>query len=402
MAPRSHRRPGLLALAAGLAVAAPGGCGTAPPPLAPPDAPTVRAVNPQVRPYSPTKEFTGRLETKDPVKVVPQVSGMLVKRAFKDGAVVEKGKTLLFEIDRTQFDADLRRAKADVSKAKADIENWTAQIKLTQAEFRRADEAFRKGVGSQNDLDKASANVDVAKAQLAVAQASREAATAAEEKAAENLGYCTILAPTTGRTRRAPVAERSIVDAYKTELVEIDPVDPIYVVWDVDELTSLWYRTQIFDKKSIPDPRDPNTPLRCRITLRDGRTYPPRDQPGVPGVPVDFFDTEIARSTGTRTIRATFPNPDGFLSSGDSAQVRVDAGRPQQVTTVPETAVFTQQSKRYVYVLGPDDTAQLRAVEPGPAFDGVVAIEQGLTTADQVIVDNLLRVRPGAKVKVQK
>jgi RND family efflux transporter MFP subunit len=378
------------------------GCGRPPQPLAPPDAPTVTVRNPQPRDYAPTKEFNGRLVTKDPVKVVPQVSGMVVRRAFREGDRVEKDRTVLFEIDKTQFDADLKRAKADIAKAEADVKNWVAQIKLAEAEFARADDAFRRGVGSKTDFDKAVANVDVAKAQLDVAKASEMSAAAAEAKAAENLGYCTIYAPADGRVGLARVAEKAVVDAYKTELVEVFPIDPIYAVAEVDELTSLWYREQIFEKKVIPNPRDKDTPLRCRITLRNGRTYPPSDRPGQP---VDYIDPVLARGTGTRTVRATFPNPGGALSGGDSVRVAVDAGPPRQVLTVPETAVFAQQRKRYVYVAAaaPDgDKAELREVEPGPAFDGVVVVETGLTTADRVVVDNLLRVRPGVKVQVRQ
>jgi RND family efflux transporter MFP subunit len=324
---------------------------------------------------------------------------MLLRRAFVEGAEVEKDKTLLFEIDKTQFDADLKKAKADVARAEADIKNWIAQIKLADAEFARMDEAFKKSVAGKTDLDKAVANVDVAKAQLEVAKASRESAIAAEAKAVENLRYCTILAPTDGRTRQALVAEKSVVDAYKTVMVEISPLSELYAVCEVDEGTSLWYRTQIYDKKELPDPRNKSTPLRCWITLNNGWTYPP---PGSPGQPVDYIDTEIERTTGTRTVRVTFPNPERRLSSGDSIRLRVEAGKPQPVLTVPETAVFSQQRKRYVYILGPEDKAQLREVEPGSSFNGVVIIEKGLTTADQVIVDNLLRVRPGVTVKLQK
>ncbi len=383
-----------------IAVAA--GCGKPPLPLPPPDAPTVSVQNPQFRSYSPTKEFTGRMVTKDPVKVVPQVSGMLARRAFKEGDRVEKDKTVLFEIDKTQFDADLKKARADIARAEADIKNWIAQIKLAEAEFARIDDALKKGVGSKTDFDKAAANVDVAKAQLDVARASKESSIAAEAKAAENLRYCTILAPTTGKTRRALVAEKSVVDAYKTELIEISPTDEIYTIFEVDELTSLWYRDQIYEKKEIPDPRNKDTPLRCWITLKDGRTYPPA---GRPGVPLDFIDPEIVRGTGTRTIRSTFPNPGDRLSAGDSVRVRVEAGRPRQVLTIPETAVFSQQQRRYVYVVSPSsegDTAELREVEPGPSFDGVVVIEKGLATSDRLIVDNLLRVRPGAKVQIKQ
>src|SRR5262245_29010713 len=203
-----HRPAVRLAMALGLlAVAiAVAGCGKPPQPLAPPEAPTVTVQNPQLRSYAPTKEVNGRRVTKDPVKVVPQVSGMLVRRLFEEGKSVEKDKTILFEIDKTQFDADLKKAKADIAKAEADAKNWVAQIKLADADFARADDAMKRGVGSKNDLDKAAASVDVAKAQLEVARASKESAVAAEAKAAENLRYCTILAPASGLVGIATVA----------------------------------------------------------------------------------------------------------------------------------------------------------------------------------------------------
>jgi membrane fusion protein (multidrug efflux system) len=242
----------------------------------------------------------------------------------------------------------------------------------------------------------------VAKAHLDVAKAAQLSAAAAEAKAAENLRYCRIFAPADGRVGLTRVAEKSIVDAYKTELVEVYPIDPIYAVAEVDELTSLWYRDQIYEKKEIPNPRDESTPLRCWITFKNGRTYPPRDQAGQP---VDYIDPILVRGTGTRTVRATFTNPDGRLSGGDSVRVTVDAGRPREVLTVPETAVFAQQRKRYVYVASTSpegDKAELREIELGPSFDGLVVIDKGLTTADRVIVDNLLRVRPGVPVKIQQ
>lgn len=398
------------AFALALLIGASCGCGKAPPSLSPPDAPTVSVQNPQLRGYAPTKEFNGRMVTKDPVKVVPQVSGMITRRAFKEGDMVQRPLRLfgvmvrpgsvLFEIDVTQFDADLKKARADIAKAEADIKNWIAQIKLAEAEFARADESYKKGVVGKTDFDKAVANVDVAKAQLDVAKAAQLSAVAAEAKAAENLRYCTIFAPADGRVGLTRVAEKSIVDAYKTELVEVYPINPIYAIAEVDELTSLWYRDQIYDKKEIPNPRDESTPLRCWITFKNGRTYPPRDQPGQP---VDYIDPILVRGTGTRTVRATFPNPDGRLSGGDSVRVTVDAGRPRDVLTVPETAVFAQQRKRYVYVASTSpegDKAELREVEPGAGFNGLVIIDKGLSTSDRVIVDNLLRVRPGVPVKI--
>ena|SRR5436190_5157724 len=130
-----------------------------------------------------------------------------------------------------------------------------------------------------------------------------------------------------------------------------------------------------------------------------------------------MIDPEIARQTGTRTLRATFQNetkgPKGellrpLLSAGDSVRVRLLAGDPRPVLTVPDTVVFTQQRKQYVYVVA-DGKAQLREVEPGPTTDGMTEVNRrasptaptGLDAGDTVIADNLLRVRPGIPVTVK-
>jgi RND family efflux transporter MFP subunit len=394
------------------------GCGKGPPQLPAPEAPPVAVANPGMRPYAPYKEFTGRLATKDPVKVVPRVSGIILRRLFADGTTVTGPVTVfgielrqgqrLFDIDPVQYDADVKKSIADQQKAAADIKNWTAQIELAEAELKRVNDQLKKGVGIPADKDKAVANLDVAKAQKDSSIASKAAADANRVKAEENLRYCTVYAPATGRVNRALVAEGALVDAYKTELVEVFPVDPIYAIWEVDELTSLWYRSQIFDKGEIPNPRDPDTPLRCWITLKDGMTIPPFSQPGVP---IKYFDPVIIRGTGTRVIRAEFPNPTQRLSDGDSVRVRVDAGKPLKLLAIPETAVFAQQRKRYVYVVDAESKAQLREVEEGARFDRYVEVNRrtsdaadatGLRETDRVIVDNLLRVRPGIAVKIRQ
>jgi RND family efflux transporter MFP subunit len=372
------------------------GCGKGAPPLTEPEPPTVATVKPAPTAYSPTKEFTGRLETKDPVVVIPQVTAKVVSRDFDDKSeLVEKGQKL-FTLDDTLFKADLEKAKADVEKAKADIANWTAQIERDKAERDRQEQLTKSGgATAKADFEKAVASLKVSQAQLEVARATRDATVSAVAKAQENLKYCTVSAPTTGRVGMAKVAPGALVDAYKTELVKISPLDPIYAVWEVDELTSLWYRDQIITQGAIPDPRNKDTPLKCSIRLKNDKEFHST---------VDYFDPEIVRGTGTRTIRATFPNrtPAGaaILSAGDSVQVRVSAGKAREVLAIPEAVVFSQQRKQYVYVVA-DGKAQLREVQLGDAFDGKVEVKSGLTTADTVIADNLLRVRPGVPVTVK-
>lgn len=387
------------------------GCGKGPPPLAPPEPPGVTIVHPQLRDYSPIKEFTGRLATKDPVKVVPQVTGVLLTRDFIEGGMVVKDKSVLYRIDPTLYQADVEKAKAEKARAIADQANWTAQIDRDIAELARVKLSFEKGVGSKSDLDKAAATVDVSRAQFKVAKANETTAEATMTAAKQNLDYCVIRAPTDGRAGRTLIPERSVVTAYQTQLCEIYPVIEMYCIWDIDELTSMWYRDQIL-RGLIDNPRNPETPLRCWITLMDGRMLPPQ---GSPGQPIEFVDPEIIRATGTRTLRALFPNPEvdikgpngidsklRLLSGGDSVRVRLQAGRPTKALMIPETAVLSNARQKFVYVVNARGEAEIRVVKLGATQDGWQLVHEGLTTADQVIASNLLRVRPGVAVKIQE
>lgn len=409
----------LTRLVAALALfAAAVGCGKGPGQLAPPEPPTVAVVKPRMAPLRPTKEFTGRMATKDPVKVVPQVSGRLVSREFKDGDSVVEGKTVLYRIDPVLYQAEVDKARADIAKAVADEANWKAQIERDKAEAVRQKQQIDTGTGTKVDYDKAIASVKVDEAQLDVAKASKAAGESALKKAEENLKYCTIFAPTTGRVRESQVAPGNLVDAYKTELVWVFPVDPIYAYWDVDELTSLWYREQI-NAGAVANPIDPSTPLTVTIKLKNERDFSTDPKDKTHNSQVSFADLAIDRGTGTKTIRAEFSNkpvagPDGKskplppFSDGDSVRVRVSAGGERPVLTIPDAVVFTQQRKQYVYVVA-DGKAQLREIEPGAYFDGLVEVNRrasatattGLDENDSVVADNLLRVRPGIPVTVK-
>lgn len=394
------------------------GCGKGPAQLAPPEPPTVATVKPRMAPLRPTKEFTGRLATKDPVKVVPQVSGRLIAREFKDGDEVVEGKTVLYRIDKVLYKAEVDKAVADIAKAVADEANWKAQIERDKAESARQKQQIAAGAGSQADVDKAVASVKVSEAQLDVAKASKASGESSLVKAEENLRYCTIFAPTSGRARESKVAPGNLVDAYKTELVWVYPLDPIYAYWDVDELTSLWYREQI-NAGAVANPINPSTPLTVTIKLKNENDFSTDAKDTSRNSQVSFADLSIDRGTGTKSIRAQFSNkpvtgPDGKskplppLSDGDSVRVRVSAGAERPVLAVPDSVVFTQQRKQYVYVVA-DGKAQLREIEPGAYFDGLVEVNRrasptapsGLDENDTVIADNLLRVRPGIPVTVK-
>lgn len=392
MPSRPSRRPVAGAVAVLAALAAGSGC-KKPPELQPPEPPGVAVVRPAEREFAPYKEFTGRIEAKDPVRVVPQVTGVLLSRDFTEGRPVEKDKTVMYRIDPILFQADYDSAAANLAKAEADIVKAKADAALAKVQFDREDMAFKGGGGSASNRDEKAAQYAVAQAQTKVADSAKAAAEAGRAKAQKNLDYCTIKAPATGMSRLSKVAKGDAVTAYQTPLVEIVPTEAVYATWEVDELTSLWYRDQVYEKKTIPNPKDGR--LRVGIAQKNEDAFTRFST-------VSFIDAEIVRGTGTRTIRAEFDNKDERLSPGDSVRVRVDAGAAGKALMIPEAVVVPQDRQRVVYVVDDKDEVVVRPVELGQADGGWVVVRGGVTPADRVAASNLLRLRPGVKVKVQQ
>ena len=158
------------------------------------------------------------------------------------------------------YKAEVEKAKADVAKATADNANWTAQIERDKAEFERLKQR-RQGTGIEIGPGQGRRQREGRRG--TAGECRRRAGSAAESalaKAEENLKYCTITAPATGRLGQSLVSAGTLVDAYKTELVSVFPINPVYATWEIDELTSLWYREQI-RAGAIADPRNPATPI---------------------------------------------------------------------------------------------------------------------------------------------
>ena len=202
------------------------------------------------------------------------------------------------------FQADLDSAAASLSKSEADIVKAKADAALAKVQYDRELDAFNKGGGSASNKDEKEATYAVTKAQLKVAESTKLTAIAAEAKAKKNLDYCTILAPTSGVARFSKVNKGDAVAAYQTLMVEVIPTDPVYATWEIDENTSLWYREQIYEKKTISDPKV--TRMEVTIAQKDETAF---KRSGA----VTFIDTDIVRGTGTRTLRAEFANADNLF-----------------------------------------------------------------------------------------
>ena len=388
---------------AGLLVLLAAGCsGKGPPPPAPPEPPAVTVEHPVERTLDSYAEFTGYLDAKERVDVRAQVTGYLKEVKFTEGDYVKKGQEL-YVIDPLPYKAAKDSAVAAVAKAKADAAS--AEARLVSAERDYARSQSTTGVSKQ-EVDTYKANKDAAEAAKQAAAAAIASADAAVVAAEFSLTNTVVRSEVSGvgRVSRTQVTPGNLVESGKTVLCTVTSLDPIYAYWVVDEQTSLAYRKTILDKKELADPRDTKGPgLKCFVGLKDEAGFPHAGK-------VDYAAPEILRRTGTREIRGVVPNPEPYrLGPGDSIRVRVESGPARKLVTIPEAAVGSQQRQKFVYVIGKnekgEEVAEFRAVTLGPARQvggqPLQVVEGGVTPADRVVVNGLLRVRPGLPVKAE-
>jgi RND family efflux transporter MFP subunit len=363
----------------GLIVAGLLSAGCSPPATAPqpPEPPVVTVAYPVEREIAPYTEYIGRTDAVKTVDIIPEVSGMLKSVQFKDGAVVKEGD-VLYQIDPVPY-------RAHLDKAQADVANGKATLALAEAELKQMKQASASGAASQNDLDKAVSKRDSAAAAI-------QAAEAAVAKAKFEFEKTTVRSPITGRIERTLLTEGNLVAANTTRLTRILTIHPIYAYWDIDEMTSLRYRDMIYKTKVLPNPRDSATPLKCWIRTKNETEW---KREGI----VDYIEIEFNRASATRPIRGIFSNEDQYLSIGDSVRVRIEAGPSRKAIMIPEIAVGSPQRQKFVYIINDKNEAVFTPVELGEVREGMQIIEKGLTTKDRIVVNGLLRVRPGAVVK---
>jgi RND family efflux transporter MFP subunit len=353
------------------------GC-SGPPPAPPqaPEPPTVTVANPIEQDLSPYLEFVGRTEAVKSVDIIPEVSGAITKIHFKEGSLVSVGAPL-YDIDPIPYKAMADRAAADVLSAKA-------QLALAEADLARNRQSAVSGAISKDELDRAIAKRDSADAAL-------KAADSDVIRTRFNLDKTQIKSPIAGRISRTLLTEGNLVAANSTKLTRIVSVNPIYAFYDIDEMTSLFYRKMIFTDKTIPDPREAK-PLKAWLKLKNEENFKREGY-------VNFIEQEISRASATRPIRAEFKNEDGFISPGDSVRIRVEAGPVRKAILIPEMAVGSQQGQKYVYTINDKNEAMMTPVQLGEVRDGLQVVEKGVTPQDRIVVNGLLRVRPGVVVK---
>jgi len=358
------------AMGAMLAVA---GCQEAAPSAAAAKPPNIPVAEVLVRPVTPFAEFTGSLTAVKRVELRPRVAGYIEGVSVPEGQYVEKGRAL-FHIDARQLQATLNAATARLREAQA---AW----QLAQAEHARAEKLFAQKVVARDRLDTATAALHAGQAQV-------EAAKAALETAKLDLGFARVTAPISGRVGQALVTEGNYVASGVTPLTTIVSVDPLHVYFDVDERTYL--RTLAAGRASA-SPQAPQA-SRVMVALLTDKTY---SRPGR----VDYLANTSDRATGTVRVRAVVANPDGRLTPGLFAKVKLETGAPQARVLISDQSIGTDQGSRYVLVVGKDDKTEYRPIELGSVVDGLRVVEQGLQPGERIVVKGL--VRPGMQITPQ-
>ena len=339
--------------------------------------PTVSVMPPMRREVTDWDEFTGRLVPVERVELRARVSGYLDSIAFNDGQVVRRGDPLL-RIDRRPFETAITDAEARLAAARS-------QVVLSEREFARAGNLLQYRAGSEASLEQRTQALEAARAAATQAEA-------ALQRAKLDLEFTEIRAPISGRIGRHLVSPGNLVSGGEgsgaTLLAVIVTMDPIDVTFDIDQAAALRY-ARLAESGGRPSSRDMANPVQ--LALADEAGFPRTGR-------VVFVDNEADASTGTIRLRARFANPRDLLLPGVFARIRLIATAPYKALLVPDAAVTTDQSRRVVYVLAPDNTLQMRQVELDPLHDGLRVIRSGLQGDEEVAVTGLTRARAGQAV----
>lgn len=418
----SLRRPwqSALAVPASLALML-AGCGRSNEYFEPPP-PEVIVCKPLRREVTEFIGYTGTAQASEQVEVRARVRGFLKEITFKDGDFVDAGR-LLFVIDEEPFrvrleqaaarreEAEAALARSENSKvreiAQAQLELNQSQQSLAQIEVQRARALMTRNAGTREEQDRAEAalgrwdaQVNADRATLEQAKAdfdlnilaakSSLAAARAEVRNAEiDLGYCRVSAPIAGRinARRFDVGNY-VGDGQSDVLSTIVRVDPIYAYIAPSESDLIRVRTLV-SKRGVPNVREAGVVMEMGLAEDEGYPYA--------GV-VDFIDPTIDAGTGTGRLRATFPNADGVVAPGAFIRVRIPYEHRADALLVPERAVGSDQGGAFVLVVGEGGQVERRAVRTGSDLGADRVIESGVGPDDRVVVEGLLRARPGIKV----
>lgn len=366
-----------------------------------------------------TSELPGRTSAYLVSEIRPQVSGIIHKRLFTEGADVKAGQ-LLYQIDPAPFQAAFDNAKANLLAARkaadkaraalgasiADVTRQQATLNLAQINQKRFEDLYKDKAVSALERDKAitdaqvaAAALDVSEAQVksyreavATADAAIEQAQAVLETAQINLDYTKITAPISGRIGKSNVTQGALVTAYQPlTLSTIQQMDPIYV--DVPQSTTELLRLRrLLESGQINE--DGENHQKIQLVLEDGSSYP------LEGT-LQFRDISVDPTTGSFILRMIFPNPDGLLLPGMFVRAVIKEGMKKEAILIPQQTVSRDpKGNPYVMVLDETSKVQNRSITIDRAIKDQWLVSKGLVPGEQIVIEGLQRLRPGTAVKV--
>ncbi|NTS30125.1 membrane fusion protein, multidrug efflux system [Phyllobacterium sp. YR620] len=321
-------------------------------------------------------EFSGRLEAIDSVEVRSRVAGAVQSIHFKEGAIVKQGD-LLVKIDPAPFEAEVARARAEVSAAQS-------KLAFAKNELERGKRLIDSRTVSQSDYDQRM-NVQTG------AQADLQAAEAVLKTAMLNLDYTDIRAPITGRVGRIEITPGNLIAAGPSSplLTSLVSISPIYASFEADENV---VAKALADLPSGLNGRDFVDRIPVQMDVQGSN--------GVAGK-LQLINNSVDVSSGTVKVRAVFDNADGRLMPGQFAKVRMGQANERQELLVDEKAVGTDQNKKFVMVVNPQNIVEYREITLGARAEGLRIVTAGLQADEKIVVNGLQRIRPGSLVAPQ-
>ena len=356
-------------------------CGEGAPKQAAPSPPTVTVAKPTKQQVVDYDEYVGRFIAVDTVEIRARVSGYLNKVHFQDGQLIKQGD-LLFTIDRRPFETALAQVRATLSQARANLA-------FAESDLARASQLVRDRTITEQTFEQRTQAKRVAEASVAAQEA-------AVRQAELDIQFTELKAPVAGRIGDRRVSEGNLVTGgtggNTTMLATIVSIDPIRFEFTFDEASFLRYERlgQIGQ-----DTGSGRTGIEVSVKLIDESDFTHRGK-------MDFVDNVIERSSGTIRGRALLRNPKGALTPGMFGRVRVPGSASYEALLLPDAAIGSEQARKFVLVVDTENVARQKYVTLGQSVGDLRVIKDGIGPDDRVIVNGLMRARPGAKVTPQE
>ncbi len=327
----------------------------------------------EAKPVTQWSEFSGRLEAIDHVELRSRVAGAIQSVHFQEGAIVEKGG-LLVTIDPAPYQAEVARAQASVTAAEA-------RASLARTELKRGKQLLASNAVSQSDYDQRLNGEASAEADL-------EAARAVLQSAELNLSYTGIRAPITGRVGKIEITAGNLIAAGPSSpiLTRLVSLSPIYASFEADEQIVSGILAELPEGVNARNFLD-RVPVQMDVA----------GHADIKGK-LQLVDNSVDPQSGTIRVRAVFDNANGALMPGQFARLSMGQAKTEDAVLIHERAIGTDQNKKYVIVVKPDNTTEYREITVGAKSDGLRVVTSGLKADERIVVNGLQRIRPGTLV----